>query len=43
VWLLINRYDHEEYIFGKIDSLGYKRMDEFRAKGIYVYLYDFGE
>ncbi|MDR0349578.1 MAG: hypothetical protein LBH90_08840 [Tannerella sp.] len=43
VWLLMNRYDQEEYILGQIDSLGYKRMDELKSKNASVYLYDFGE
>jgi hypothetical protein len=42
VWLLISIWDQENFIL-KIDSLGYNRIKEFKAKDASVYLYDFGE
>jgi hypothetical protein len=43
VWLLISAFDGEDFILGKIDSLGYKRIKAFKTKGASIYLYDFGK
>ena len=44
-WLLFshNYNNEEEYIITQLDSLGYNRIQTFRAIGSSTYLYDFGD
>ncbi|MDR1865098.1 MAG: glycosyltransferase family 39 protein [Bacteroidales bacterium] len=43
-WLLLDKTVNAACIIDKLDSLGYKRLDEFKTQGTTsVYLYDFGE
>jgi hypothetical protein len=45
IWLLFshNYNNEEEYIITQLDSLGYNRIETFRAHGSSTYLYDFGD
>ena len=45
IWLLFshNYNNEEEYIITQLDSLGYNRIETFRAPGSSTYLYDFGD
>ena len=45
IWLLFshNYNNEEEYIITQLDSLGYNRIETFRAIGSSTYLYDFGD
>lgn len=44
-WLLFshNYNNEEEYIITQLDSLGYNRIETFRAHGSSTYLYNFGD
>ena len=44
-WLLFshNYNNEEEYIITQLDSLGYNRIETFRAHGSSAYLYDFSD
>jgi hypothetical protein len=41
--LLVHGSDDEQLILNRVDSLGHKRLKEYKTKGSSAYLYDFGE
>jgi hypothetical protein len=42
-WLLFGYTNKEVDLLNDLDSLGYKKIDEFKTVGSSAYLYDFGE